>query len=97
MVVQTSNLPEPSTGLRQLDHNGFFTNTFQMKRLAKGFLRIALPGELRECLDLDGLTIEPTHLIDDVFKDRFADVIYRVPVRSGHSRHHPHGMVLFGQ
>ena len=79
MVVRT-------TELRQLDHNGFFTNTFQMKRLAKGFLRIALPGELRERLDLNGLTIEPTHLTDDVFKDRFADVIYRVPVKD--TEHH---------
>jgi len=86
MVVQTSNLPEPSTELRQLDHNGFFTNTFQMKRLAKGFLRIALPGELRECLDLDDLTIEPTHLTDDVFTDRYADVIYRVPIKN--TEHH---------
>ena len=40
-----------------------------------------LPGELREHLDLDGLSIEPTHITDDVFTDRYADVIYRVPVR----------------
>ena len=57
-----------------------------MKRLAKGFLRVVLPGDLRECLDLDELTIEPTHLTDDVFKDRYADVIYRVPVKG--TEHH---------
>jgi hypothetical protein len=80
-----SDKPEQSTELRQLDHNGFFTNTFQMKRLAKGFLRVTLPGKLRKHLDLDGLTIEPTHLTDDVFTDRYADVIYRVPIKgTGH-------------
>ena len=84
--MNPSDKPESSTELRQLDHDGFFTNTFQMKRLAKGFLRIALPGDLRECLDLDGLTIESTHLIDDVFTDRYADVIYRVPVKD--TEHH---------
>ena len=45
-----------------------------------------LPSELRERLDLDGLTIEPTHLTDDVFKDRIADVIYRVPIKE--TEHH---------
>ena len=80
MVVRQSNEPEPSTELRPLNHNDFFTNTFQMKRLAKGFLRVTLPGELRKRLDLDGLSIEPTHLTDDVFKNRHADVVYRVPI-----------------
>jgi hypothetical protein len=32
-------------------------------------------------LDLDGLTIEPPHLTDSVFKDRYADKIYRVPIK----------------
>ncbi|MDR0327079.1 MAG: Rpn family recombination-promoting nuclease/putative transposase [Planctomycetaceae bacterium] len=81
MGEQGTNSPEQSTELRQLDHNGFFNNTFQMKRLAKGFLRVTLPKGLRDCLDLDGLTIEPSHLTDDVFTDRFADVIYRVPIK----------------
>ena len=76
----------PTTELRQLDHNGFFTNTFQMKRLAKSFLRFTLPSELKDCLDLEGLTIEPTHKTDDVFKDRIADVIYRVPIKD--TEHH---------
>ena len=86
MDEQGMNPPEPSTELRQLDHNGFFTNTFQMKRLAKGFLRVVLPGELRERLDLDALTIEPRHKTDDVFKDRIADVVYRVPIKE--TEHH---------
>ena len=57
MDEQGMNPPEPATELRPLDHNGFFTSTFQMKRLVKGFM---FSSELRERLDLDGLTIEPT-------------------------------------
>ena len=74
--------PEPSTELRPLNHDEFFTGTFQTKRLAKGFLRVVLPSELRECLDLDGLTIEPRHVTDDIVnRDRIADVVYRVPIK----------------
>jgi hypothetical protein len=72
------NKPEQSTELRKLDHNGFFTNTFQIKRLAKRFLWFTLPSDLRERLDLDGLT---PHITDNVFRDRYADKIYRVPIK----------------
>jgi hypothetical protein len=81
MVVQASNLSEPSTELRPLNHDEFFTGTFKQKRLAKAFLRIMLPGELLACLDLDGLTAEPRHITDDVFKQLVADVVYRVPIK----------------
>ena len=87
MVVQTSNpSPESSTELRKLNHDGFFVHTFEMRRLAKGFLRYTLPGDLREHLDLDGLTIEPRHKTDDVFRDRISDVVYRVPIKN--TEHH---------
>ena len=87
MVVKAESLtppgePKQSTELLPLTHDEFFTGTFQTKRLAKGFLRVVLPGELLECLDLDGLTIEPRHVSDDlVVRDRIADVVYRVPVK----------------
>ena len=78
---------EQSTELRSLTHDEFFTGTFQTKRLAKGFLRVVLPSALRERLDLDGLTIEPRHVSDDLVKrDRIADVVYRVPIRG--TKHH---------
>ena len=57
-----------------------------MKRLAKGFLRVVLPGKLQERLDLNGLTVEPPHLTDNVFRNRYADKIYRVPIRG--TEHH---------
>jgi len=87
MVVKVKSLtpqsePEPSTELLPLTHDEFFTGTFQTKRLAKGFLRVVLPSELLEHLDLDELTVEPRHVSDDlVSRDRIADVVYRVPVK----------------
>jgi len=90
MVEQGTNpldKPEQSTELRPLNHDEFFTGTFQTKRLAKGFLRVTLPGDLQERLDLDGLTFEPRHVSDDlVRRDRITDVVYRVPVRG--TEHH---------
>ena len=53
-----------------------------MRRLARGFLRFTLPSDLREHLDLNGLTIEPRHKTDDVFRDRISDVVYRVPIKN---------------
>ena len=82
MVSQVSNSPETSAEVRPLSHDDFFTGTFQRKRLAKAFLRIMLPGELLECLDLDELTAEPRHITDELFKRLIADVIYRVPIKN---------------
>jgi hypothetical protein len=85
MVVQTSNQSDesnPSTEPRPLNHDDFFTGTFKQKRLAKAFLRIMLPSELLACLDLDGLTAEPRHITDELFKTLVADVIYRVPIKA---------------
>ncbi len=64
-----------------LTHDRFFVEAFQTKRLARAFLRSWLPGETLMCLDLNGLTIEPRHLTDHVFKELITDVVYRVPVK----------------
>jgi len=82
MAVQASTLPEPSTELLLLTHNDFFTGTFQMQRLAKAFLRVVLPGELLDCVELDALTTEEPHLTDEIFKNLHADMVYRVPIKN---------------
>jgi hypothetical protein len=96
MVEQGTNpldKPEQSTELRPLNHDEFFTGTFQTKRLAKGFLQVTLPDNLRERLDLDGLTFEPRHVSDDlVRRDRITDVVYRVPIRG--TEHHINFFVI---
>ncbi len=73
--------PTLSPEILPVTHDRFFTETFQAKRLAKAFLRNRLPGELLKRLDLDGLTIEPRHMTDKVFKELITDVVYRVPVK----------------
>ena len=64
-----------------LTHDGYFREGFQIKRLAKAFLKKALPKRTIRRLDLDGLTVEERHLTDELFKDKVADVIYRVPIK----------------
>jgi hypothetical protein len=65
----------------KLTHDGFFRETFQVKRIAEAFLKKGLPKQSIDCLDLDGLVVEERSLTDDMFKDRIADVIYRVPIK----------------
>jgi predicted transposase/invertase (TIGR01784 family) len=65
----------------KLTHNGYFRETFQMKRLAKSFLERTLPKETLACLNLKKLTIETGESTDELFKSTIADVVYRVPIK----------------
>ncbi|MDL2322139.1 Rpn family recombination-promoting nuclease/putative transposase [Desulfosarcina sp. OttesenSCG-928-B08] len=64
----------------KITHDGYFRETFQVKRLAKAFLRKVLPAETLAVLDLEGLIIEDRHLTDDLFTSVNADMVYRVPI-----------------
>jgi hypothetical protein len=75
-----------------LTHDGYFRETFQVRRIARGILKKGLPAGTLDYLDLDGLTVEDRHLSDDMFKDTVADVIYRVPIRN--STRHVHFFVI---
>ena len=78
---QLAEAPELSAEHLPLTHDRFFAETFKTKRLAKGFLRRTLPAVMLDCLDLDGLTVEPRHLTDELFKEFITDVVYRVPIK----------------
>lgn len=65
----------------RLTHDGYFRETFQVKRFAKAFLKKTLPKKTIDCLDLDGLTFEGRHIGDDMFHETIADTIY-YPVKS---------------
>ena len=76
-VAPSGNTPKDLT----ITHDCYFRETFQMKRIAQAFLKKGLPKKTIEVLDLEGLTIDERHLVDDMFKERTADVIYQVPVK----------------
>jgi hypothetical protein len=78
---QTVEAPDQSAEHLPLTHDRFFTETFKTKRLAKGFLRRTLPVALLDSLNLNGLTVEPRHLTDELFKEFITDVVYRVPIK----------------
>ena len=65
----------------KLTHDGYFRETFQVKRIAKAALKKVLPKATLQYLDFEGLTVEERKKSDDVFKELTADVIYKVPVR----------------
>jgi hypothetical protein len=65
----------------KLTHDGYFRETFQVKRLGKAFLKKGLPRITIDCLDLDGLIVDERSLTDDVFKEGIADVVYKVPIK----------------
>lgn len=64
-----------------LDHDGYFRETFEMTRIGRAFLKKVLPPETLARLNLKKLTVEKRHFKDELFKDKIADVVYRVPVK----------------
>lgn len=64
-----------------LKHDGYFREAFETIRIAKAFLKKALPQEALVELDLDQLAIEKRHFNDELFKEKIADVVYRVPIK----------------
>jgi len=78
--MDTETPSDNTTKKLTLTHGKYFQETFRLKRLAQGFLRRVLPKKTLPHLDLDNLTVESRHFIDDMFKETIADVVYKVPV-----------------
>ena len=67
--------------LYDLSHDKFFQIVFQLKSLAVAFLKHVLPTKIVEQIDLDALTVERRHQINDLFREMIPDIVYRVPIR----------------
>ncbi len=74
-------MPTDATKDLRVTHDTFFVETFQLRRIAKAFLKRVLPPKTLKLLDLDALTVLPRHVTNSLFKGKIADVIYRVPIR----------------
>ncbi len=64
-------------------HDKFFKETFSRPELARDFLRNYLPKTAVSLLDLDSLTVESDSFIDPELQEQFADLLYKVNLRSG--------------
>jgi len=53
----------------KIRHNDYFREGFQIKRVAKAFLKKKLPKRTLARLDLEGLTVENPHLTDEMYKE----------------------------
>ena len=78
----------------KLTHDGYFRETFQTKRLAQAFLKKKLPMKTLACLDLEKLAVVDPHTTDEVFKETFADVAYRVPIKGTKGKKHVNFFVI---
>jgi hypothetical protein len=58
------------------------------------FLKKKLPKRTLACLDLEKLTIVDPHTTDEVFKEAFADVAYRVPIKGTKGKKHVNFFVI---
>jgi hypothetical protein len=65
----------------KITHDGYFQETFQVERIARAALKKVLPKEALASLSLEGLTVDDRTMSDDMFKEKSADVIYRVPIK----------------
>ena len=78
----------------KLTHDDYFREGFEIKRVAVAFLKKKLPKKTLDCLDLEKLVIESRHLIDEVFKKTFTDVMYRVPIKGTKGKKHVNFFVI---
>ena len=65
----------------KLTHDGYFQETFQIKRFARAFLGKVLPKATLALLNLKKLTFEKREMTDELFKGVVADIVYRVPIK----------------
>lgn len=63
-----------------LKHDTFFSETFKIVELARGFLRCVLPLQISEKLDIDRLAVESQEFLSVIFRKTRADMIYSVPI-----------------
>ena len=65
----------------KLTHNGYFQETFQVQRIARAVLKKILPEKAVASLRLEDLAVDDRTMIDEMFKEKSADIIYRAPIK----------------
>lgn len=65
-----------------LVHDNFFRTVMKNHRVAREFLTIHLPEELRQVINFDNLIFQPRSFIDDVRKETVVDVLYKTKIET---------------
>ena len=65
----------------KLTHDGYFQETFQVERIAKAVLKKLLPKKAVAAISLEKLTVDDRTMSDDMFKEKTADIVYKVPIK----------------
>ena len=77
----------------KLTHDGYFQETFRVQRIAKAILKKVLPKKAVTSLKLEDLMVDDRTIIDDMFKEKSADIIYRAPIKG--TKKHVHFFAVF--
>ncbi len=64
-------------------HDTMFRQFLTQPDVARDFMEIHLPAELREICDLSTLTLESGSFVEDDLRQYFSDVLYSLKTRAG--------------
>lgn len=73
----------PSTSSLSQAHDKLFKKAMADKRIAREFLEVHLPEDIRSVVNLDQLELEPGSYINDIGKESIVDVLFKTKI-SGH-------------
>ncbi|MEO0414519.1 MAG: Rpn family recombination-promoting nuclease/putative transposase, partial [Verrucomicrobiota bacterium] len=63
----------------QNPHDRFVRGYFSDPATAKGLLEVNLPSALAKALDLDQITVENSHFVDEQLREFESDLLFRIP------------------
>lgn len=68
-----------------IGHDAFIKKVLSNKAAVKSFLRQFLPDNVLSLLDIDGLKKNDKSFITEVLRQRFADIVYTVPLKDSYT------------
>ena len=63
-------------------HDLTFKEVFSQKRIAKDFIENNIPKEALDIIDMESFELTKDTFINDVLKENFSDLIYRVKINN---------------
>jgi predicted transposase/invertase (TIGR01784 family) len=66
-------------------HDKFFKETLSREEMARDFVLHYLPERIRDCLDVDSLTVSKDTFVDKELREYFSDLLYSIDVKAGGS------------
>ena len=62
-------------------HDKFFKETLSREEVARDFVLHYLPERIRDCLDVDSLTVSKDTFVDKELREYFSDLLYSIDIK----------------